>query len=465
MQELQARKWLYDQNKTPKFSLAEAKVNRFGACQLGEELRGSRTEALIKVNWEKSSEKAELKLQLKLSCKSPELKVKAGEEIPNWIIPELKLEAAEELPTGQKRSGRDSKARSRYDPGTEAARVCINTEPLKASSQARPDSGQGGATSGWRDPSTARRGHRRGATALPIRGPTSSKLKHHKLRKVPTEKKFISEPVNQLAVEESSQSQASQFKLSKDHLLGSIHGVFKVDNRFKTVFLKIERDLKSCKDAPKVSASSWDRLRSISNESFALGEAINNEKLVRKVLKSLLKKFAYKVAVIEEDKDIKSIRLDELMGSLRTLEINLENEDSSSRNRVLITKNFNRMLKRANKQSSRKFNNRRQLSGNTLQERDSNNDQKEYQQPNSRRGTQCRECDEFGHIQVECANILKRNKNNYNVSLSDDDSKERIRTQMKKLLHSQPKFLNFKIHSSMKKKLIQIMKISAKKNL
>ncbi|KAH6785269.1 hypothetical protein C2S51_037724 [Perilla frutescens var. frutescens] len=52
------------------------------------------------------------------------------------------------------------------------------------------------------------------------------------------------------------------------------------------------------------------RLRNISNESFALGEA----------------------------KDIKSMRLDELMGSLRTFKMNLEDEGSSSRKKGITLK-------------------------------------------------------------------------------------------------------------------------------
>ncbi|KAH6835971.1 Peptidase M20/M25/M40 family protein [Perilla frutescens var. hirtella] len=60
---------------------------------------------------------------------------------------------------------------------------------------------------------------------------------------------------------------------------------------------------------------------------------MNNGKLVRKVHRFLPKKFAYKVAVIEEVNDIKSMRLDKLMGSLRTFEMDLEDEDISSRKR------------------------------------------------------------------------------------------------------------------------------------
>ena len=40
------------------------------------------------------------------------------------------------------------------------------------------------------------------------------------------------------------------------------------------------------------------RVRSISNDSFALGEPMSDERLVRKVLRSLPQRFAYKVAAV-----------------------------------------------------------------------------------------------------------------------------------------------------------------------
>ena len=48
------------------------------------------------------------------------------------------------------------------------------------------------------------------------------------------------------------------------------------------------------------------RLCDLANESFALGEKIPEEKLVRKVLRSLPKRFIYKVTAIEEAKDIRT---------------------------------------------------------------------------------------------------------------------------------------------------------------
>ena len=66
------------------------------------------------------------------------------------------------------------------------------------------------------------------------------------------------------------------------------------------------------------------RLCDIANEAFALGEKISEEKLVRKALRSLPKRFAYKVTAIEEAKNVQKMKLEELIGSLRTFEMNLQ---------------------------------------------------------------------------------------------------------------------------------------------
>ncbi|MDD0213341.1 hypothetical protein PSY81_23325, partial [Shigella flexneri] len=68
------------------------------------------------------------------------------------------------------------------------------------------------------------------------------------------------------------------------------------------------------------------RLCDIANEAFALGEKFSDEKLVRKTLRSLPKRFAYKVTAIEEAKDVRKMKLEELIGSLRTFEMNLDEE-------------------------------------------------------------------------------------------------------------------------------------------
>ena len=55
-----------------------------------------------------------------------------------------------------------------------------------------------------------------------------------------------------------------------------------------------------------------------------LGKKYPDIKLVRKTLRSLPERFAYKVAVIEEARDLNTMNLKELMGSLQTFELNLK---------------------------------------------------------------------------------------------------------------------------------------------
>ena len=62
--------------------------------------------------------------------------------------------------------------------------------------------------------------------------------------------------------------------------------------------------------------SFYAKLMDIMNSAFNLGETIHEPKIVRKVLKSLLKRFHAKITVIEKSKDIDKIPLTELVGNL-----------------------------------------------------------------------------------------------------------------------------------------------------
>jgi hypothetical protein len=74
------------------------------------------------------------------------------------------------------------------------------------------------------------------------------------------------------------------------------------------------------------------------NSFDSLGEKIPEEKLVRKILRSLPRKFNMKVTAIEEAQDISSMKVDELIGSLQTFELYI-NERSEMKNN--ISKNGN----------------------------------------------------------------------------------------------------------------------------
>ncbi|KAI5444767.1 hypothetical protein KIW84_013155 [Lathyrus oleraceus] len=74
------------------------------------------------------------------------------------------------------------------------------------------------------------------------------------------------------------------------------------------------------------------RLRDFSNTSFEFCEKMYVEKLARKILILLHKKLDMKVAAIEEARDLGSIKVDELIGSIQTFEISI-NERSENKNK------------------------------------------------------------------------------------------------------------------------------------
>ena len=68
----------------------------------------------------------------------------------------------------------------------------------------------------------------------------------------------------------------------------------------------------------------YAKLKDIVNSAFNLGETIPEPKVVRKVLRSLPKRFHAKITTIEKSKDVVSIPLTEPVGNLQTYELGLD---------------------------------------------------------------------------------------------------------------------------------------------
>ena len=73
----------------------------------------------------------------------------------------------------------------------------------------------------------------------------------------------------------------------------------------------------------------YAKLRDIVNLTFSLGETILEPKIVRKVLRSLPKRFHAKITAIEESNDIDKIPLTESVGNLQTYELGLSRIEKS----------------------------------------------------------------------------------------------------------------------------------------
>jgi hypothetical protein len=169
------------------------------------------------------------------------------------------------------------------------------------------------------------------------------------------------------------------------------------------------------------------------NTFDSLGEKISEERLVRKMLRSLPKKFDMKVNAIEEFRDLSEIKLDELVGSLQTYEIsanervgsksksitfvsNAESDatqeetvtdESLSEAMVLLGRQFNKVLRMMDRRG------RQNVSPNPLDiHKDSSfqKKQKSEEKVSQERGLQCHECNGYGHIRFECPNLEETTK-------------------------------------------------------
>ena len=106
--------------------------------------------------------------------------------------------------------------------------------------------------------------------------------------------------------------------------------------------LKLQRLTTSFEEIKMEKDKSFDeffaKLKDIANSAFNLRETIPEPKIMRKVLRSLLKRYYAKITVIEESKDIDKIPLTELVGNLQTYELGLTRIGKSSKSKSMALK-------------------------------------------------------------------------------------------------------------------------------
>ena len=73
----------------------------------------------------------------------------------------------------------------------------------------------------------------------------------------------------------------------------------------------------------------YAKLNDIVNFAYNLGEIYDQPKIVRKIFRSLTEDFRPKVTAITESKDVDSIPVDELVGSLQSYELDLPKTSKS----------------------------------------------------------------------------------------------------------------------------------------
>jgi hypothetical protein len=67
----------------------------------------------------------------------------------------------------------------------------------------------------------------------------------------------------------------------------------------------------------------YSKMSDLRNQMVSLGKTVSDVKLIRKILRSLPKRFRIKVTTIEENKDLEEMKIEELVGSFQTYELSL----------------------------------------------------------------------------------------------------------------------------------------------
>ena len=190
----------------------------------------------------------------------------------------------------------------------------------------------------------------------------------------------------------------------------------------------------------------YAKLCVIVNACSSLGEKIPEDRVVKKILRSLPQRFQPKITAIEEIRDLNTLKVQELIGSIQTYEmkhlalkksktvafkvVNEEddghsNEDCSDEELTILTRRFMNFLKNQDPRSrdSKGINSKNRFVNYTD---GGSKFRRSNERKNPREKVQCFECEGYGHISSECANTLKKQKDSKNkamhITWSDSES-------------------------------------------
>ena len=188
----------------------------------------------------------------------------------------------------------------------------------------------------------------------------------------------------------------------------------------------------------------YNKLNDIVNSAYNLSEIYDQPKIVKKILRSLTEDFRPKVTIIIESKDVDSIPIDELVGSLQSYELDLPKTNKSNsmalksvddvdRNEfgdelssieiAYLANNF-RIFLRNNNRRARGKNNVKPRNFKRNEPPKVNNFEKSKkkvgQTSSNSLGQQCFGCQGYSYVKLECPTFLRSKGKAMVVTLSDD---------------------------------------------
>ena len=190
----------------------------------------------------------------------------------------------------------------------------------------------------------------------------------------------------------------------------------------------------------------YAKLKDIVNSAYNLGEIYDKLKIVRKILRSLTEDFRPKVIVITQNKDVDSIPVDELVGSLQSCELDLLktnksksmvlksiddvdgngfDDELSSTEIAYLAKNFRNFIRNNNRRARGKNNaeprNFKRNESTKVSNTDKSLKKKVDPTSNNSLGQQCFGCQGYGHVKSECLTFLRSKDKAMVITLSDDE--------------------------------------------
>eukprot|EP00268_Persea_americana_P007560 TRINITY_DN12834_c0_g1_i6.p2 TRINITY_DN12834_c0_g1~~TRINITY_DN12834_c0_g1_i6.p2 ORF type:complete len:298 (+),score=63.45 TRINITY_DN12834_c0_g1_i6:1502-2395(+) len=111
----------------------------------------------------------------------------------------------------------------------------------------------------------------------------------------------------------------------------TLHTSYKGEDKVKMVRLQTlicEFDFLRMKESESVG-DFYNRVISLVNQLRVNGKKFEDQRVVEKILRSMTRKFEYVVAAIEESKDLSSLSIESLVGSLQSHELRMKQFDSS----------------------------------------------------------------------------------------------------------------------------------------
>ena len=193
------------------------------------------------------------------------------------------------------------------------------------------------------------------------------------------------------------------------------------------------------------------KLNDIVNSTFNLVEVYEEPKIVRKILRFLTEEFMPQVTAIIESKDVDTILVDELVGSLQTYEYDLPKTSKSksmalksiddvdenvfdyeisSIENAYLAKQFRNFLKKNNKMVRNKnfadhknVKKNEQPKGNPSEKLNFNKDKVGQSSSNSL-GQQFFGCQGYGHVKAKCPTYLRSKGKAITVTLNDDEGSD-----------------------------------------